>query len=143
VFAVHSDRAEHRSGPAAIGAIDKSLLGYEHAADHRFARRDGRVGFLYRGPDGVPVGYGYTSAVGRIGPVAALEEHLLAPIVGHLLTSHEPRGASSVWIPGAAGETFQALLRAGLRIEGFPAILCWSRPFGSFERYVPLSLALL
>jgi hypothetical protein len=36
-----------------------------------------------------------------------------------------------------------AFLRAGLRIEGFPALLCWSRPFGGFERYLPASLALL
>jgi GNAT superfamily N-acetyltransferase len=137
------DGPGHRLLVEAIGEIDEALLGYEHAVDHRFARREGMVGFLYRGPDGRPIGYGYTSAVGRIGPVAALEEHLLAPIVGHLLTSLEPRGASSVWIPGAAGETFRTLLRAGLRIEGFPALLCWSRPFASFERYVPLSLALV
>jgi hypothetical protein len=36
-----------------------------------------------------------------------------------------------------------ALLRSGLRIEGFPALLCWTRPFGHFESYLPASLALL
>jgi hypothetical protein len=36
-----------------------------------------------------------------------------------------------------------ALLRAGLRIEGFPALVCWTRPFADFERYLPASLALL
>jgi len=137
------DGPGHRLLVDAVGEIDEALLGYERAADHRFARRDGRVGFLYRGPDGRPIGYGYSSAIGRVGPVAALEEPLLAPIVGHLLTSLEPRGASSLWVPGAAGESIRTLLRAGLRIEGFPALLCWSRPFGSFERYVPFSLALL
>jgi hypothetical protein len=36
-----------------------------------------------------------------------------------------------------------ALLRAGLRIEGFPAMFCWTRPFAAFERYLPAGLALL
>jgi hypothetical protein len=35
------------------------------------------------------------------------------------------------------------LLEAGLRLEGFPALLCWTRPFASFDRYVPISLALI
>jgi hypothetical protein len=127
----------------AIGAVDRELLGYEHPQDHRYLRTDGRLGFLYRGPDGEPVGYGYTSPVGRVGPVAARDEALLAPVVGHLLTALEPRGASSLWIPGAADHTFRVLLEAGVRIEGFPALLCWDRPFASFERYLPISLALI
>ncbi len=137
------DGPGHRELSAAVGRIDRVLLGYEHPRDHRFLRRDGRVGYLYRGPDGVPLGYGYTSPVGRVGPVAVLDETLLAPVVGHLLAVLPPRGASSLWIPGAAGPTFRALLAAGLRIEDFPALLCWSRPFGSFERYLPASLAVL
>jgi hypothetical protein len=36
-----------------------------------------------------------------------------------------------------------ALLRAGLRMEGFPALMCWTRPYGRFERYLPAGLALL
>jgi len=137
------DGPGHRELVAAVDRIDRVLLGYEHPQDHRFLRRDGRVGYLYRGPDGVPLGYGYTSPVGRVGPVAVLDETLLAPVVGHLLAVLRPRGASSLWIPGAADRTFRALLEAGLRIEDFPALLCWSRPFGSFERYLPTSLAVL
>ena len=137
------DGPGHRELVAAVGRIDRVLLGYEHPQDHRFLRRDGRVGYLYRGPDGVPLGYGYTSPVGRVGPVAVLDETLLAPVVGHLLAVLRPRGSSSLWIPGAADRTFRALLEAGLRIEDFPALLCWSRPFGSFERYLPTSLAVL
>jgi hypothetical protein len=35
------------------------------------------------------------------------------------------------------------LLRAGLRIEGFPFLACWSRPFADFGRYLPTSPGLL
>jgi hypothetical protein len=54
-----------------------------------------------------------------------------------------PRGATTAWIPGANDRAMVALLRAGLRIEGFPALLCWTRPFARFEAYLPASLALL
>jgi hypothetical protein len=64
-------------------------------------------------------------------------------VTAYLLGAVEPRGALAAWIPGAAGETFTALLRAGLRIDGFPLLLCWSRPFADFARYVPLSPGLL
>lgn len=133
----------HRELVEAVGSIDRELLGYEHPEDHRYLRSDGRMGYLYRGPDGVSVGYGYTSAVGRIGPLAARDGSLFAPIAAHLLRAVEPRGASSIWLPGAAGPAFRMLLEAGLRLEGFPALLCWTRPFASFERYAPSSLALL
>lgn len=133
----------HRELVRAVAAIDRQLLGYEHADDHRFHRLEGRVGYLYRSADGTPVAYGYASPVGRVGPVGALDEALLAPVVGHLLDAIPPRGASAIWVPGAAGGTFQALLKAGFRLDGFPTLLCWSRPFAAFERYIPSSLALL
>ena len=30
-------------------------------------------------------------------------------------------------------------IEAGLRFEDFPLLLCWSRPFADFGRYVPIS----
>jgi hypothetical protein len=75
--------------------------------------------------------------------VALLDDTLTAPVLGHLMTAIRPRGATSVWVPGANDRAMVALLRAGLRIEGFPALLCWSRPFARFECYLPASLALL
>jgi GNAT superfamily N-acetyltransferase len=133
----------HRQVVEAVGGVDRAVLGYDHPADHRYLRREGRDGYLYRGPDGVPVGYGYASAVGRIGPIATVDPALLPAIAGHLLRAVEPRGASTMWVPGAADGLFRALLEAGFRLDGFPALLCWSRPFASFDRYVPISLALL
>jgi hypothetical protein len=128
---------------AAIDAVDRTILGYAHAADHAHLRAMGRTGFVYRSDDGDLLGYGYSSEAGRFGPVALLDETLTAPVLGHLMTVIRPRGATTVWVPGANDRAMVALLRAGLRVEGFPALICWSRPFASFEHYLPGSLALL
>jgi GNAT superfamily N-acetyltransferase len=127
----------------AIDAIDRDVLGYAHQPDHLFLRVQGRTGFLYQTSGGRPLGYGYSSQVGRFGPVALLDETLTAPVIAHLMRSIEPRGATSVWVPGANDRAMVALLRAGLRIEGFPAMFCWTRPFAAFNRYLPAGLALL
>lgn len=133
-----------RSDPtAALASIDRAILGYVHEADHAYLRTTGRTGFVYRSEDGEPIGYGYSSEVGRFGPVALLDETLTAPVVGHLMNAIRPRGATTAWIPGANDRAMVALLRAGLRVEGFPALVCWTRPFARFEGYVPASLALL
>ncbi len=133
-----------RSDPsAAIDAIDRAVLGFAHSLDHRHLRASGRTGFVYRASDGEVLGYGYSSEAGRFGPVALLDETLTAPVLGHLITAIKPRGATSAWVPGANDRAMVALLRAGLRIEGFPALLGWTRPFGAFDRYLPASLALL
>jgi GNAT superfamily N-acetyltransferase len=146
-----AERLSHRNpaGPGradleqTIDAIDRSVLGYAHQPDHVFLRVQGRTGFLYQTRAGEPLGYGYSSLVGRFGPVALLDETLMAPVIGHLLAEIPPRGAATVWVPGANDRAMVALLRAGLRIEGFPAMFCWTRPFASFERYLPAGLALL
>ena len=119
------------------------LLGYERPQDHRWLRAEGRLGFLYRDETGSATGYGYVSPVGRIGPVAALDAGLLWPMTAHLLAVHEPAGASSLWVPGHAGEVVAGLLRAGLRLEAFPALMCWSSPIAPFDRYLPINLALV
>jgi len=128
---------------ATIGSIDRAVLGYAHEVDHAFLRASGRTGFIYTSDDGMPVGYGYSSEAGRFGPIALLDETLTAPVIGHLMNAIRPRGATTAWIPGSNDRAMVALLRAGLRIEGFPALLCWTRPFGHFESYLPASLALL
>ena len=128
---------------ATIDSIDRAVLGYAHGADHAYLRATGRTGFIYRSDDGSAVGYGYSSEAGRFGPVALLDATLTAPVLGHLMNAIRPRGATTVWVPGANARAMVALLRAGLRMEGFPALVCWTRPFADFERYLPASLALL
>jgi GNAT superfamily N-acetyltransferase len=128
---------------AIVDTIDRSVLGYAHPEDHAHLRATGRSGFVYLTAGGEPLGYGYSSDAGRFGPVAMLDESLTARAIGHLCRSIRPRGATSAWVPGSNDRAIVALLRAGLRVEGFPAQLCWTRPFGSFERYMLASLALL
>lgn len=133
----------HRELVEIVDRLDRDVLGVAHPQEHRFLRVEGRLGFVYRGPDGQPLGYGYGSPVGRIGPIAVRDTALLGPIVGHLMASVPARGASAIWIPGDAGPLLATLLRAGLRTEEFPLLLCWDRPFADFSRYLPISPGLL
>ncbi len=128
---------------AALDALDRAILGYAHPQDHAFLRETGRLGHLYEAGDGRIVGYGYASPVGRIGPLAVEDAALLPGVLGHLLRAVEPAGAFSAWVPGAAGAAVTSLLAAGLRLEDFPALLCWDRPFADFSRYLPITLAVL
>jgi hypothetical protein len=126
----------------AIDALDREVLGFAHPADHQFLRLEGRRGFLFRGSDRM-LGYGYAGDSGRVGPIAVRDEALLAPALGHVLTAVEPRGASALWVPGLADRAIVPLLQAGFRLDQFPVLLCWSRPFAYFRRYVPISPGLL
>jgi GNAT superfamily N-acetyltransferase len=141
------DRGGDRIGGAAlddeIAALDRDAVGFDHPVDHAMVRTEGRMGFLFLGPDGGPVGYGYASEAGRVGPIAVRDSALLGPVIGHLVTTVRPRGAFGLWLPGAAEGTVGPLLRAGFRLEGFPCLLCWDRPFADFARYVPISPSLL
>jgi GNAT superfamily N-acetyltransferase len=127
----------------AVEDLDREVAGFAHPQDHGFLVAEGRQGFAYRGPDRDLVGYGYTSPVGRVGPVAVRDPALIGPVLGHLLTAVEPRGASAVWVPGHADQAIRSLLRAGLRFDGFPVLACWSEPFADFRRYLPISPGLL
>jgi len=133
----------HRRLTAAVDALDRDLLGAAHPMDHRFLRSESRWGWLYHGPDGTPLGYGYAGEAGRLGPVAVRDEALLAPILGHLTSVVVPRGAFATWIGGAADRALAAALGAGLRLDRFPVLLCWDRPFADFSRYLPISPGLL
>ncbi|MEO8463126.1 MAG: GNAT family N-acetyltransferase [Chloroflexota bacterium] len=126
-----------------VAALDREVVGFAHPMDHGYLRAAGRVGVAYRNGSGSLLGYGYTSEAGRLGPVAVRDADLLAPVVIHLLDAVLPRGASAIWVPGAAGPTLEMLIRSGLRIEGFPALLCWTKPFADFARYVPISPGLI
>jgi GNAT superfamily N-acetyltransferase len=127
---------------AVVDRADEQTVGFRHPIDHRWIRPQ-KHGFVYRRRDGVVVGYGYAGESGRIGPIAVDDDALLAPVLGHLLDAVEPRGASAVWVAGDAGDAIRASLGAGLRIEGFPLLLAWDRPFADLRRYVPISPGLL
>jgi GNAT superfamily N-acetyltransferase len=127
----------------AIDALDRELLGVAHPVDHRFLRTESRKGWLYRGPNGDPVGYGYAGEAGRVGPVAVRDAALLAPVLGHLTSAVVPRGAFAMWVAGPADRALVPSLQAGFRLDQFPVLLCWDRPFADFSRYLPISPGLL
>lgn len=131
--------AGHRELAEAVDGLDRELLGVAHPLDHRYLRSETRRGWLYRGPDGAAVGYGYATEAGRVGPVAVRDADLLVPVLGHLTTVVEPRGAFALWLPGSADHAVVASLRAGFRLDQFPVLLCWDRPFADFARYLPIS----
>ncbi|HEY6013134.1 MAG TPA: GNAT family N-acetyltransferase [Candidatus Limnocylindrales bacterium] len=106
-----------------IEGLDRDVVGVAHPQDHRFLRAEARHGWL--------------------GPVAARDPDLLAPILGHLTSAVIPRGASAIWVGGEADRALVALLRAGFRLESFPVLLCWDRPYADFSRYLPSSPGLL
>ncbi len=135
--------AGHRELAEVVNALDRELLGAEHPQDHRFLRTEGRHGFLYRGPAGTVLGYGYAGEVGRVGPVAVRDAALLEAVVGHLIASVPARGARAIWAPGAALSLMPTLLAAGLRTDEFPLLVCWDQPFADFGRYLPISPGLL
>ena len=113
--------ADQQAELDALRSLDSSA--WRIPQDHAFdPASEPRLAFAYRDGSGGLVGYGYTGEVGRIGPIAVADAALLAPVLGHLLTAVVPRGASAVWLPGAADEAFATAIRAGLRIEGFPIL---------------------
>jgi GNAT superfamily N-acetyltransferase len=128
---------------AALGRLDREIVGIAHPQDHAYLSTEGRRGWLYRGPDGSPIGYGYAGEAGRLGPVAVRDPDLLAPVLGHLTSAVMPRGAFATWIGGAADRALVPMLQAGFRLESFPVLLCWDRPFADFSRYLPISPGLL
>lgn len=123
--------------------FDQALLGFAHPQDHGFVADEPRHAFALRNDGGRLLGYGYAGEIGRLGPIAVEDPALLAPFLGVLLGAVQPRGASAVWIPGAASEALSAVVRSGLRIEGFPVLVGWSRQFADFARYVPISPGLV
>jgi GNAT superfamily N-acetyltransferase len=128
---------------AELDALDRSLIGVAHPEDHAYDLRERPWLFAFRDGAGRLLGYGYTGEIGRIGPIAVADPALQGPVLGHLLTAVEPRGASATWLPGDGDGAFETALGAGLRIEGFPTLLCFDRPFGDFTRYVPTSPGLI
>ncbi len=92
---------------------------------------------------GHALGYGYATEAGRVGPIAVRDADLLAPVLGHLMSAVQPRGAFALWLPGSADRAVVPALRAGFRLDQFPILLCWDQPFADFSRYLPISPGLL
>lgn len=137
------DGTGHRDLATTVDALERDVNGFSHPVDHRYLRSETRHGWLYQGPGGEAIGYGYVSESGRLGPALARDPDLLGPILGHLCSVTQPRGAFATWIPGHADRALVPMLEAGLRLDPFPVLLCWDDPPADFERYLPISPGLL
>jgi GNAT superfamily N-acetyltransferase len=127
-----------------VDALDREIVGSAHPADHAWLRREGRTAFLVRDRgDGRALGYAYGSAIGRLGPVAAVDPALQPVLIGLAVRDTPALGVVAMWVPGTADRAMRALLDAGLRFDGFPGLVCWSRADHPFERYIPISLAVV
>jgi GNAT superfamily N-acetyltransferase len=121
--------------------LDVAICGVSRPTDHAFWSTMGRVRYgLFERHE--LVGYGYVQAAGRLGPfVVGRPEHLL-PFVGRLIEEMPSVETWMVNVPGPAAETFVALLDAGMRLEGPPAIFCATDLRVDHSRYLPASYAL-
>lgn len=138
---VAADGVEQLTG--SVDALDRDAAGLSHPQDHAWIQAEGRIGYLFRDRSGTPVAYGYAARSGRLGPIAVRDAELFGPILANLMSAVPALGAYTIWVPGLAGTAVVPLLRAGFRIDGFPLLLCWDRPFGDISRYVPISPGLL
>jgi predicted N-acetyltransferase YhbS len=126
-----------------LSAIDRSVLGFERPEDHEFFRRESAHAWLFADGGGAPSAYAYMRRDGLLGPIAATRDEMLFDIV-HTIETLSPLGRpASFWLSGTAADTFEKCLDFGFKLEGVPALACWSRPFADFSRYVPWNLTLL
>jgi GNAT superfamily N-acetyltransferase len=134
-----------RCGPISadrVAEMDRGLMGYERPQDHAFWARE-REGVLFLDDAGAVLGYGYAHRSGRIGPVAAVEPSCLPSFIGYLVRVTPVLEGRQLVVPGHAISVLRPLLLAGLRIDTTPAIYCSDGPGPRFERYIPMSYALL
>jgi GNAT superfamily N-acetyltransferase len=127
----------------ALAVVDRQVVGFVRPQDHGFWRVDRRVGVLYtdRG-SGRPLGYGYRTSGGRLGPVAVEDAALLPAVLADLARRERPPGRWNALIPGPAERALVPLLKAGMRLEASPGLYCANGPSISLERYLPGSFSL-
>src|SRR4051795_1313806 len=126
---------------SATTPLDVEVCGVAREIDHEWWESMGRVRYgLFDGTE--TVGYGYMQQTGRLGPFVVRSGDDLLPFVGRLIVEAPEVEAWMVNVPGAATETFVALLHAGFRLEGPPAIFCASELRIDHSRYLPASYAL-
>jgi GNAT superfamily N-acetyltransferase len=126
-----------------VDPVDDHVLGYRRPQDHAFWSGGGRRGWMFETVGGRMIGYGYAHPSGRIGPVAALDPADLPALVGHLVRGTAVLEGRQVVVGGAAISALGPLLAGGMRMDGTPAIYCAQRPGPRFDRYIPMSFALL
>jgi hypothetical protein len=80
---------------------------------------------------------------GRLGPLLVREPDLLGPALGELVRAVDPPEGWQAVVPGVAVGALLPLLRAGMRIDGGPAVYAATWPGPPFERYLPMNFAMI
>ena len=128
---------------AELAEIDDPVLGADRTTDHRwllgrqenpgwlFRRRGRAIGYAYLGGDG-------TEGASALGPIATLRAADQATVVRFALAALAARGATqaTVAVPGPNIAAQRLLWQAGFSFSGATGLLCSSRPFGRFDRYL-------
>ena len=129
---------------AELAEIDAGVTGVDRTVDHRwhlgqaghagwlFRRRERAVGYTYLGGDG-------TEGAGAVGPIATLRAADQDPVLRFILAdlaARRPGEQALVMVPGPNQHAQQLLWQAGFRFEDSAGLLCASRPFGRFDRYL-------
>lgn len=126
-----------------LRGIDDAVLGFDRTPDHLWflsrpdhpgwlLRRRGRaVGYAYLGGD-------YTEGPGSVGPIATLRPGDQAAALRFVIAELETRGQkqATVVVPGPNLAAQRLLWGAGFAFEGATGLVCASRPFARFDRYV-------
>jgi GNAT superfamily N-acetyltransferase len=133
----------HPVDPARAGGLDLELVGYVRPQDHAFWGSGERRGWMLETAAGQLLGYGYAHPSGRIGPVAAARADDLPIVLGQLVRDVAVIEGRQIVVPGAASAALLPLLAGGMRLDGTPAVYCAQRPGPRFDRYLPMSFALL
>ena len=128
-----------------MNRIDDEVLGHRREVDHAWLAGE-REGFRYV-RDGATVGYGYVGVPERAGngPFAVLDPADLPAVLAHAERRHHDHGAAETTFDVALHNraAVDHLLGRGYRMDAFMTLLCSSRPFGDFERYVFCTPALI
>jgi hypothetical protein len=122
---------------AAIGALDRALLGHRRDVDHSWLMSE-RQGYLYIRGDR-SVGYGYVGA--RNGPFAVLDADDFPAVLAHAENEAAAHGRKEfgIEVPMVNRVAVDYLLARGYRMDSFIAILMSDTPWGSFEHYIVTS----
>jgi GNAT superfamily N-acetyltransferase len=128
---------------AELRAIDEAVLGFDRTPDHLwFLSRPDHPGWLLR-RRGRAVAYAYlggdhTEGAGSVGPIATLRPGDQAAALRVVAAELVARGQeqATVVVPGPNLAAQRLLWGAGFAFEGATGLLCASRPFARFDRYV-------
>ncbi|MBB3589903.1 GNAT superfamily N-acetyltransferase [Rhizobium sp. BK529] len=121
-----------------LAEIDLRAIGASREKHHRYLLSDpATTGVLLYAGDG-PVGYGYISSNGHIGPLAVMRTDVLRDAFATMLTLAADGSAETIsaFLPGTCDSALSLAIRQGMRIT-FPMLLMASPGYGDWMQYLP------